>query len=186
MERYPPLLPGVWYSSFPIIAACLEVRAGCLDSLSRPASRSMWVASGCQGTNFETKIFNFRWCFGPFDRNELYQPHYYPKYEVWAIEFFCARILFRLHMDPMCKNGMSWALTCRRILSWILPRRDNTSPCRKHKLTWMENTTGKIKRLIVYRELLPFLPIWPELRYGIHFDIYFVKFLTNFEDLPMI
>ena len=112
--------------------------------------------------------------FGPSDRNELYQPHYYPKYEVWAIEFFCGRIPLRLHMDPMCKNGMSWPLTCRRILSWILPRRDNTSPCRKHKLTWMENTTGTIKRLIVYRKLLPFLPIWPELRYGIHFDISFV------------
>ena len=31
VERYPPLLPGVWYSSFPIIAACFEVRAGCLE-----------------------------------------------------------------------------------------------------------------------------------------------------------
>ena len=29
VERYPPLLLGVWYSFFPIIAACLEVRAGC-------------------------------------------------------------------------------------------------------------------------------------------------------------
>ena len=35
MERYPPLLPGVWYSSFPIIAVCLEVRAGCFEVLSR-------------------------------------------------------------------------------------------------------------------------------------------------------
>ena len=45
MERYPPLLPGVWYSSFPIIAAYLEVRAGCIEVLSRPASRSLRVAS---------------------------------------------------------------------------------------------------------------------------------------------
>ena len=47
VERYPPLLPGVCYSSFPIIAACLEVRAGCLEVRigclevsSRIASRS--------------------------------------------------------------------------------------------------------------------------------------------------
>ena len=83
-------------------------------------------------------------------------------------------------------GGMSWPLTCRRILSWILPRRDNTSPCRKHKLTLMENTTGTIKRLIVYRELLPFLPIWPELRFGIHFDISFIIFLNDFDDLLII
>ena len=29
------LLSGVWYSSFPIIAACLEVRAGCHEVSSR-------------------------------------------------------------------------------------------------------------------------------------------------------
>ena len=45
MERYPPLLPGVWYSSFPIIAACFEVRAGCLEVRLRVASRSVRVAS---------------------------------------------------------------------------------------------------------------------------------------------
>ena len=130
-------------------------------------------------TNSETKIFYFSCFLALRTETSCTHPKYYPKYEVWAIEFFCGRIPFKLHMDPMCKNGMSWALTCRRILSWILPRRDNTSPCRKHKLTWMENTTGTIKRLIVYRELLPFLPIWPELRYGIHFDIYFVKFMIK-------
>ena len=49
-----------------IIAACLEVP-------SRVASRShVRVASRSQGRNFETKIFNFRWCFGPFDRNKRY------------------------------------------------------------------------------------------------------------------
>ena len=61
-------------------AGCLEVRAGCLEVRSRVAlrfvwvaSRShVWVASRSQGTNFETKIFNFRWVFGPSDRNELY------------------------------------------------------------------------------------------------------------------
>ena len=31
----PPLLPGVRYSSFPIIAACLQVRVGCYEVLSR-------------------------------------------------------------------------------------------------------------------------------------------------------
>ena len=123
-------------------------------------------------TNFETKIFNFRWLFGPSDRNELC--HTPLIFKIWGFgdRIFCGRIPLRSHMDPMCKDGMSWPLTCRRILSWILPRRDNTSPCRKHKLTLMENTTGTIKRLIVYRELLPFLPIWPELRFGIHFDIF--------------
>ena len=45
MERYPPLLPGVWYSSFPIIAACLKVRAGWIKVLSQPASRFVRVAS---------------------------------------------------------------------------------------------------------------------------------------------
>ena len=45
MERYPPLLPGVWYSSFPIIAACLKVRAGRLEVSSWVASRSVQVAS---------------------------------------------------------------------------------------------------------------------------------------------
>ena len=55
-----------------LIAGCLEVCAGCLEVPSRVASRShVHVASGSQGTNFETKIFNFRWVFGPFDRNEL-------------------------------------------------------------------------------------------------------------------
>ena len=46
------LLPGVWYSSFPIIGgcpevrvACLEVHAGCLEFRSRVASGSVWVAS---------------------------------------------------------------------------------------------------------------------------------------------
>ena len=63
MERYPPLLPGVWYSSFHTIAACLEVRAGCLEVSSRVASRShVRVTSRSQGKNFETKIFNLT-CF---------------------------------------------------------------------------------------------------------------------------
>ena len=30
-KRYPPLLPRVWYSSFPIIVACREVCAGRLE-----------------------------------------------------------------------------------------------------------------------------------------------------------
>ena len=34
-QATPPLLPGVLYSSFPIIAACLEVRAGCHEVSSR-------------------------------------------------------------------------------------------------------------------------------------------------------
>ena len=56
-----------------IIAACLEVHAGYLEVPLRVASRShVRVASRSQGRNFETKIFNFRWCFGPFDRNKRY------------------------------------------------------------------------------------------------------------------
>ena len=52
---------------------CLEVRAGCLEVSSWVASRShVRVASRSQGTNFETKIFNFRCFFGPSGRNELY------------------------------------------------------------------------------------------------------------------
>ena len=55
------------------IVGCLEVRAGCLEVSSRVASRShVRVASRSQGTNFETKIFNSRWFFGPSDRNNLH------------------------------------------------------------------------------------------------------------------
>ena len=100
MERYLPLLPGVWYSSFPIIAAChedragcLEVRAGCLKVSSQVASRShVRVASRSQGTNFGTKIFNFRCFLALPTKMSFTTPHHYPKYEVWAIEFFCGRI----------------------------------------------------------------------------------------------
>ena len=61
-----------------------------------PASRPVWVAlrsharvaSRSQGTNFETKIFNFR-CFLALPTETSFStPHYYPKYEVWAIEIF--------------------------------------------------------------------------------------------------
>ena len=90
MEQYPPLLPGVSYISFPIIAACLEVRAGCLEVRtgclkvsSRVASRShVRVASRSQGTNFETKIFNFRCFLALLTKTSFTTPHYYPKYEV--------------------------------------------------------------------------------------------------------
>ena len=80
VERYPPFLPGVLYSSFPIIEACLEFRAVCLKVQSRVASRSVQVASRShvsvawrsQGANFGTKIFNFRCFLALPDRNELY------------------------------------------------------------------------------------------------------------------
>ena len=50
------------------------------------------VASRSQGTNIETKIFNFRWFLALLTEMSFTTPHYYPKYEVWAIEFFCGRI----------------------------------------------------------------------------------------------
>ena len=86
----------MWYSSFPIIAACPEVHAGCLEARagrlevsSRVASRShVRVASRSQGTNFETKIFNFRWFWALPSETSVNTLYDYPKYEVWAIEIF--------------------------------------------------------------------------------------------------
>merc|ERR1712004_773057 len=54
---------------------------GCLELSSQ-------VASSSQGTNFETKIFNFRWFLALPTETSFTTPHYYPKYEVWAIEIF--------------------------------------------------------------------------------------------------
>ena len=54
----------------------------------RPASSSVPVASRSQGTNFETKIFNFRCFLALPTETSFTTPHYYPKYEVWAIENF--------------------------------------------------------------------------------------------------
>ena len=39
-------------------------------------------ASKPLGTNFETKIFKFRWFLGPSDQTSYTTPHYYPKYEI--------------------------------------------------------------------------------------------------------
>ena len=44
--------------------------------------------SRSQGTNFETKIFNFRCFLALLTEASFTTPHYYPKYEVWAIENF--------------------------------------------------------------------------------------------------
>ena len=38
------------------------------------------VASRSQGTNFETKIFNFRWVLALLTETSFTTPHYYPKY----------------------------------------------------------------------------------------------------------
>ena len=78
-------------------ATRIDLEAGHDRTLRQPAQTSrqaamignelsLWVASRSQGTNFETKIFNFRWVFGPPTEMSLTTPHYYPKYEVWAIK----------------------------------------------------------------------------------------------------
>ena len=55
----------------------------------RVASRShVRVSSRSQGTNFETKVFNFRWDLAPPTKTSFTTPHYYPTDEVWAIEIF--------------------------------------------------------------------------------------------------
>ena len=84
----PPLLPGVWYSSFPIIATCLQVCADCLQVRAGRLEVSSRVASRSQGTKFETKVFNFRCFLALPTETSFTAPHYYPKYEVWAIEVF--------------------------------------------------------------------------------------------------
>ena len=77
-----------------LIAGCLEVScAGRLDSRS-------------QGTNFETKRFNFRCFFALPTEMSFTTSHYYPKYEVWAVEFFCGRIPLSLS-DVQTTNRMS-------------------------------------------------------------------------------
>ena len=66
----------------------------------RPASRSVRVASRShvrvasrsQGTNFETKIFNFRCFLALSTETSFTTTHYYPKYDFWALQFFCGRI----------------------------------------------------------------------------------------------
>ena len=103
MQRYPPLLPGVSACLLEVRASCLEVRVGYLEVSSRVASRShLRVASRFKGTNLKTKIVNSMCFFGPSDRNELYHTpfHYYPKYEVWAIENFGGRIPLMLVCAP--------------------------------------------------------------------------------------
>ena len=68
-----------------IIAGCLEVRAGCLEVRARFLEVS---CAGClEGIiNFETKIL------GGFlvlpTKTNFTILHLYPKYEVWAKEFF--------------------------------------------------------------------------------------------------
>ena len=73
---------------------------------SRPALRSMRVASRSdvrvaswsQGKNFETKIFNFRCFLALTTKTSFTTPHYYPKYEVWAIDNFS---LINLHFKKL-------------------------------------------------------------------------------------
>ena len=98
MEDLP--LKGSYYKNFsmpggPIAgglevrAGCFEVRAGCLEVSPRVASRShVRVAWRSQRTNFETKILNFRCFLALLTKMSFSRPHYYPKYEVWVIEFF--------------------------------------------------------------------------------------------------
>ena len=67
----------------------LKVRAGCLEVSSQVASRShVRVASRSQGTNFEIKIFNSRCFLALLTETSFTTTHYYPIYEVWAIENF--------------------------------------------------------------------------------------------------
>ena len=76
-----------------LMAGCLEVKSRVASRSVQVASRShVRVASRSQGTNFGTKIFNFRCFFVPSDR--FTTPEIFPKYEVWAINFFCGRIPF--------------------------------------------------------------------------------------------
>ena len=44
------------------------------------------VASRSQGINFETKIFSFRCFLALMTESSHTTSHYYPKYEVWAVE----------------------------------------------------------------------------------------------------
>ena len=72
-----------------------------LELLLRVVSSSVWVASSSyvlvasrsQGTNFETKIFNLGVFLALLTETSFTTPHYYPKYVVWAIEFFVVGFL---------------------------------------------------------------------------------------------
>ena len=44
------------------------------------------------GDKLWDQIFNFRSFLAPSTITSFSTPHYYPKYEVWAIEIFCGRI----------------------------------------------------------------------------------------------
>ena len=59
-----------------IIAACHEVRAGCLE-----------VRAGCLEVSCASLSILGVFLALPTETN-FTTPHYYPKYEVWAIEFF--------------------------------------------------------------------------------------------------
>ena len=89
LPRGPCSLPrGPCGSPRGSIAGCLEVCAGCLEVSSRVASRS-------QGTNFETKLFNFRFFLALPIEMSFTTPHYYPNMRFWVIDFFCGRIPLR-------------------------------------------------------------------------------------------
>ena len=47
---------------------------------------------GPKGTNFVTKIFNFRCFLPPATKTSFTTPLYYLKYEVWEIKVFCGKI----------------------------------------------------------------------------------------------
>ena len=49
-------------------------------------------ASRSQGTNFVTKIVNFRCFLPPATKTSFTTPLYYLKYEVWEIKVFCGKI----------------------------------------------------------------------------------------------
>ena len=66
----------------------------------------MRVASRSQGTNFETKIVNFRWFLALLTETSFITPHYYPKYEVWAIEIFLWYDPFNVEINASaCKDS---------------------------------------------------------------------------------
>ena len=58
---------------------------------------------GSQGTNFETKIFKFRWLLAT--KTSFTTPHHNPKYEVKAKEFFWEDPLNLVLCDSWRKNN---------------------------------------------------------------------------------
>ena len=102
----------IWVCSFPIIAGCLEVCAGCPEVSSRVALRSdcgvprgpcrlpRSLIAGClkvsSAGRLEVPKFSILGVLLALPTKTSFStPHYYPKYEVWALTFFCGRNILR-------------------------------------------------------------------------------------------